>query len=94
MIIVCCTYDSEGSFCTNFHGHNFSFIMFQDFFGKPAFLTVSGQLNAETYATALSDVYSSYHAGSHLTFSLHETSKFFDINLTPSGVYIWSHIPG
>ncbi|CAA6656144.1 unnamed protein product [Spirodela intermedia] len=28
-----------------------------DFFGKPAFLTVSGQLNAETYATALSDVY-------------------------------------
>ncbi|KAL4565647.1 hypothetical protein LXL04_029750 [Taraxacum kok-saghyz] len=29
----------------------------QDFFGKPAFLTVSGQLNAETYATALCDVY-------------------------------------
>ncbi|KAL5064297.1 hypothetical protein RYX36_026034 [Vicia faba] len=29
----------------------------QDFFGKPAFLTVSGQLNAETYATSLSDVY-------------------------------------
>ncbi|PKA46467.1 Asparagine--tRNA ligase, chloroplastic/mitochondrial [Apostasia shenzhenica] len=29
----------------------------QDFFGKPAFLTVSGQLNAETYALALSDVY-------------------------------------
>uniref|UniRef100_A0A166FDK8 Aminoacyl-transfer RNA synthetases class-II family profile domain-containing protein n=1 Tax=Daucus carota subsp. sativus TaxID=79200 RepID=A0A166FDK8_DAUCS len=28
----------------------------QDFFGKPAFLTVSGQLNAETYATALSDM--------------------------------------
>ncbi|KAL2573501.1 hypothetical protein AAZV13_17G130600 [Glycine max] len=28
-----------------------------DFFGKPAFLTVSGQLNGETYATALSDVY-------------------------------------
>jgi len=28
----------------------------QDFFGKPAFLTVSGQLNGETYATALSDV--------------------------------------
>lgn len=34
----------------------------QDFFGKPAFLTVSGQLNAETYATALSDVtLSSFH---------------------------------
>ncbi|KZV45339.1 hypothetical protein F511_04077 [Dorcoceras hygrometricum] len=31
--------------------------MSDDFFGKPAFLTVSGQLNAETYATALSDVY-------------------------------------
>jgi asparaginyl-tRNA synthetase len=29
----------------------------QDFFGKPAFLTVSGQLSAETYACALSDVY-------------------------------------
>lgn len=29
----------------------------RDFFAKPAFLTVSGQLNAETYATALSDVY-------------------------------------
>lgn len=29
----------------------------KDFFGKPAFLTVSGQLSAETYATALSDVY-------------------------------------
>ncbi|KAL5716745.1 asparagine--tRNA ligase [Ranunculus cassubicifolius] len=29
----------------------------EDFFGKPAFLTVSGQLNAETYASALSDVY-------------------------------------
>ncbi|URD88062.1 tRNA synthetases class II (D, K and N) [Musa troglodytarum] len=28
----------------------------QDFFGKPAFLTVSGQLNAETYASAFSDV--------------------------------------
>ncbi|XP_051146836.1 asparagine--tRNA ligase, chloroplastic/mitochondrial [Andrographis paniculata] len=29
----------------------------KDFFGKPAYLTVSGQLNAETYATALTDVY-------------------------------------
>ena len=29
----------------------------KDFFGKPAFLTVSGQLEAETYATALSRVY-------------------------------------
>lgn len=29
----------------------------QDFFGKQAYLTVSGQLNAETYASALSDVY-------------------------------------
>ncbi len=29
----------------------------QDFFGKPAYLTVSGQLNAETLACALSDVY-------------------------------------
>ena len=29
----------------------------KDFFGKPAFLTVSGQLNAEIYACALSDVY-------------------------------------
>lgn len=29
----------------------------KDFFGRPAFLTVSGQLSAETYVTALSDVY-------------------------------------
>ena len=29
----------------------------EDFFGKPAFLTVSGQLEAETFALALSDVY-------------------------------------
>lgn len=29
----------------------------KDFFSKPAYLTVSGQLNAESYATALSDVY-------------------------------------
>lgn len=29
----------------------------EDFFGKPAFLTVSGQLNVECFATALSDVY-------------------------------------
>jgi len=29
----------------------------RDFFGKPAYLTVSGQLNAEAYATALGDVY-------------------------------------
>ena len=29
----------------------------QDFFGSPTFLTVSGQLNAEVYASALSDVY-------------------------------------
>ncbi len=29
----------------------------EDFFGKPAYLTVSGQLNGEIYATALSDIY-------------------------------------
>lgn len=29
----------------------------QDFFGKPSFLTVSGQLGGETYACALGDVY-------------------------------------
>lgn len=29
----------------------------QDFFGKPTFLTVSGQLNAEAYACALKNVY-------------------------------------
>jgi len=29
----------------------------KDFFGKEAFLTVSGQLNGETYASALSDIY-------------------------------------
>lgn len=29
----------------------------KDFFGAPAFLTVSGQLSAETFACALGDVY-------------------------------------
>src|SRR5262249_40041403 len=29
----------------------------QDFFGKEAYLTVSGQLNGEIYASALSDIY-------------------------------------
>jgi len=29
----------------------------EDFFGKPAFLTVSGQLNGEMYATALGKIY-------------------------------------
>jgi len=29
----------------------------EDFFKKPAFLTVSGQLSGENYATALGDVY-------------------------------------
>ena len=29
----------------------------QDFFAKPTYLTVSGQLNGEIYACALSDVY-------------------------------------
>lgn len=35
---------------------NGQFASAQDFFGKPAYLTVSGQLNAEVFATALSDV--------------------------------------
>lgn len=30
---------------------------FQDFFGKPAFLTVSGQLEAEIYASSLGHSY-------------------------------------
>jgi asparaginyl-tRNA synthetase len=29
----------------------------QDFFGRPAYLTVSGQLNGEYYACALSNIY-------------------------------------
>ncbi|PPD78565.1 hypothetical protein GOBAR_DD24483 [Gossypium barbadense] len=43
----------------------------QDFFGKPAFLTVSGQLNAETYATALSDV-------RHVLDNCKEDMEFFN----------------
>lgn len=38
----------------------------KDFFGKPAFLTVSGQLAAETYACALGSVY---------TFGAHAASR-------------------
>ena len=33
----------------------------QDFFGKPANLTVSGQLNAENFAMAFGDVYLRSH---------------------------------
>jgi len=29
----------------------------EDFFGRPAFLTVSGQLNVETFACGMGDVY-------------------------------------
>lgn len=32
-------------------------IIIQDFFGKPTFLQVSGQLEAETYALGLCDAY-------------------------------------
>lgn len=46
----------------------------RDFFGKPAYLTVSGQLNGEYYACALSSVYTfgptfraeNSHTGRHL----------------------------
>ena len=45
-----------------------------DFFGKAAFLTVSGQLQAEYYATALSNVYTfapTFRAeGTHLLSSV------------------------
>ncbi|GJS50729.1 asparagine--tRNA ligase, chloroplastic/mitochondrial [Tanacetum coccineum] len=41
----------------------------QDFFGKPAFLTVSGQLSGETYATALSDVLLPYMIELELAFA-------------------------
>ena len=45
-----------------------------DFFGKPAFLTVSGQLEAEIFALALSDVY---------TFGRHSELR------TPTPPAIW-----
>lgn len=38
-------------------GENGAVDFSQDFFDRPAYLTVSGQLSAETYACALSDVY-------------------------------------
>ena len=38
-------------------GSNRPFDPSQEFFGKPAFLTVSGQLEGETYATALGRIY-------------------------------------
>lgn len=44
--------DSEGK-VTTFDKVNYA----EDFFAKPAFLTVSGQLGAETHACALGDVY-------------------------------------
>ena len=47
----------------------------QDFFEKPSYLTVSGQLNAEYYACALSNVY---------TFG--PTFRFAINNLTLKGI--------
>jgi hypothetical protein len=45
----------------------------QDFFGRSAFLAVSGQLNAEAYACALTDVYTfgtpPIHSGSFVAQS-------------------------
>eukprot|EP01018_Ginkgo_biloba_P028486 Gb_08700 [translate_table: standard] len=56
--LVPCSQDDAGSPINKIPSTKDGFIDWsQDFFGKPAFLTVSGQLNAETYASALSDVY-------------------------------------
>lgn len=47
--------DNSSSYYTKKVTHHYNNI--QNFFGKEAYLTVSGQLNAETYACALSKVY-------------------------------------
>jgi len=73
----------------------------QDFFGKPAFLTVSGQLNAETYATALSDVHTSSSLSYFLAVVLTSLKSSILKSMTEmyieygtyTGVYLWSHIP-
>ncbi len=62
----------------------------QDFFGKSAYLTVSGQLNAEIYACALSDVYTfgptfraeNSHTSRHLAefWMIEPEMAFADIN--------------
>ena len=61
-----------------------------DFFGQPSYLTVSGQLNAEIYATALSDVYTfgptfraeNSHTSRHLAefWMIEPEMAFADIN--------------
>jgi asparaginyl-tRNA synthetase len=50
--LVDAEYDAEGA-KLNLKGSRFS----DDFFGKPAYLTVSGQLEAETFALGLTNVY-------------------------------------
>jgi asparaginyl-tRNA synthetase len=61
----------------------------QDFFGKPAFLTVSGQLEGETYATALGRIYTfgptfraeNSHTSRHLSefWMIEPEAAFFDL---------------
>ncbi len=61
----------------------------QDFFGKPSFLTVSGQLEGETYATALGRIYTfgptfraeNSHTSRHLSefWMIEPEAAFFDL---------------
>ncbi len=61
----------------------------QDFFGKPAFLTVSGQLEGETYATALGRIYTfgptfraeNSHTSRHLSefWMIEPEAAFFEL---------------
>ncbi|WMV21166.1 hypothetical protein MTR67_014551 [Solanum verrucosum] len=53
----------------------------QDFFGKRAYLTVSGQLNGETYATALSDVESPLIYQFHMLLPSLACNHFSQLNL-------------
>ena len=59
----------------------------QDFFEKPSYLTVSGQLNAEYYACALSNVYT---FGPTFRSAVHSLSPKLFVKDLYTGVFIWA----
>ena len=59
----------------------------QDFFEKPSYLTVSGQLNAEYYACALSNVYT---FGPTFRSAVHNLSLKVIVKNLYTGLFNWA----
>jgi hypothetical protein len=71
----------------------------QDFFGKPAFLTVSGQLQGEYFASGLSNIYTfgptfraeNSHTSRHLAefWMIEPEMAFCDLQVSRRHVCVW-----